>query len=106
MTSTTHTDPPRPRPEITARMPGGPPLLVPAIAFAVLSVVPFALLMAGVAVPALLKCLLPRPLAISGLIIAAIGMLSTATLRTLTLGPTVPVVRSADFSGCSRSASC
>lgn len=55
--------------------------------------VPFALLMAGVAVPALLKALMPRPLAIIGLVIAAIGMLSTFTLLTLTLGPTVPVVR-------------
>lgn len=210
MTSTVPTDLPTPRPEIAVRMPGGPPLLVPAIAFAVLTVaavlvsvktptpaasaqtvltyqlehgtvvrlggflqfaaalplaiwaatvhgrlsalgvravgttmalvggvlasaslalggligwtsaetahlhdpaiarmlgdlgfatgavgyvVPFALLMAGVAVPALLKELMPRPLAITGLVIAVIGMLSTATLLTLTLGPTVPVVR-------------
>jgi hypothetical protein len=50
-------------------------------------------MMAGVAVPALLKALLPRPLAIIGLVIAAIGMISTATLLTLVLGPTVPVVR-------------
>jgi hypothetical protein len=56
-------------------------------------VVPFALLMAGVAVPSLLTGLLPRPLAITGLVIAAIGMISTATLLTLDLGPTVPVVR-------------
>jgi len=56
-------------------------------------VVPFALMMAGVAVPALLKALLPRPLAITGLVIAAIGMISTATLLTLVLAPTVPVVR-------------
>jgi len=56
-------------------------------------VVPFALMMAGVAVPSLLKRLMPRPLAITGLVIAAIGMISTATLLTLVLGPTVPVVR-------------
>lgn len=56
-------------------------------------VVPFALLMAGVAVPSLLKGLMPRPLAITGLVIAAIGMISTATLLTLNLGLTVPVVR-------------
>lgn len=210
MTSTTRTDPPRPRPEIGLRTAGGPPLLVPAIAFAALTVaavavsihtptpgaspqsvlnyqlehgtvvrlggflqfaaalplaiwaatvhgrlhalgvravgatmalvggvlasaslalggliawtsaetahlgdpvtarvlgdlafatgavgyvMPFALLIAGVAVPALLKRLMPRPLAITGLIIVAIGMLSTATLLTLTLGPTVPLVR-------------
>ncbi|MGI8678082.1 MAG: DUF4386 domain-containing protein [Jatrophihabitans sp.] len=56
-------------------------------------VVPFALLVAGVAVPSLLKGLMPRPLAITGLVIAAIGMISTATLLSLNLGPTVPVVR-------------
>ncbi len=56
-------------------------------------VVPFALLMAGVAVPSLLTGLLPRPLAITGLVIAAIGMISTATLLTMNLGPTLPVVR-------------
>lgn len=210
MTSTVHTDLPKPRPDISARMPSGPPLLVPAIAFAVLTVtavlvsiktptptasaqtvldyqrdhatmvrvggflqfaasvplaiwaatvhgrlralgvraagstmalvggvlaaaslalggligwtsaetahlgdpaiarllgdlafatgavgyvVPFALLMAGVSVPALLNRLMPRLVAVGGLIIAAVGMLSTATLLTLTLGPTVPVVR-------------
>ncbi len=210
MTSTVHTDLPKPRPDVVVRLPGGPPLLVPAIAFAVLTVaavavsmhtptptasaqavltyqldhgtavrlggflqfaaalplaiwaatvhgrlralgvravgttmdlvggvlasaslalggligwasaetaqlgdpvvakllselgfatgavgyvVPFALMMAGVAVPCLLKALLPRPLAITGLVIAAIGMISTATLLTLVLGPTVPVVR-------------
>lgn len=56
-------------------------------------VVPFALLIAGVAVPALIMKLIPRALAIAGLILAAIGMIATATLLTATLDPTLPVVR-------------
>ncbi|MET3807231.1 hypothetical protein ABIB25_004254 [Nakamurella sp. UYEF19] len=56
-------------------------------------VVPFALLIAGVAVPALIMKLTPRPLAIAGLVLAAVGMTATATLLTATLDATLPVVR-------------
>ena len=56
-------------------------------------VVPFALLIAGVAVPSLIMNLMPRPLALAGLVLAAIGMSATATLLTDTLDPTLPVVR-------------
>lgn len=54
---------------------------------------PFALLMAGVAVPSLILRFLPRPLAWTGLVVAAIGMLSTATLLTPALDVTLPVLR-------------
>jgi hypothetical protein len=56
-------------------------------------VVPFALLIAGAAVPALILRLTPAPLAWAGLVIAAIGMLSTLTLVTSALDPTLPIVR-------------
>jgi hypothetical protein len=56
-------------------------------------VVPFALLVAGVAVPSLLLGLTPRWLAWTGLVIAAVGMVSTLTLLTSALDPTLPIVR-------------
>jgi len=56
-------------------------------------VVPFALLIAGVAVPALILRLTPAPLAWAGLVIAAVGMLSTLTLVTSALDPTLPIAR-------------
>ena len=56
-------------------------------------VVPFALLVAGVAVPSLLLGLTPRWLAWSGLVIAAVGMLSTLTLLSAALDPALPVTR-------------
>ena len=56
-------------------------------------VVPFALLIAGVAVPSLILRLTPRPLAWGGLVIAAIGMLSTLTLLTSALDFTLPIGR-------------
>jgi hypothetical protein len=55
--------------------------------------VPFALLLAGVAVPALILRLTPRWLAWAGLVLAAIGMLSTFTLLTSALEVTLPIVR-------------
>ena len=54
---------------------------------------PFALLMAGVAVPSLILRFLPRPLAWTGLVIAAIGMLTTFTLLTPALDVTLPILR-------------
>jgi hypothetical protein len=56
-------------------------------------VVPFALLIAGVAVPSLVLRLTPRPLAWGGLVVAAIGMLSTLTLLTSALDFTLPIGR-------------
>jgi hypothetical protein len=56
-------------------------------------VAPFALLVAGVAVPALLLGLLPRTLAWAGLVIAALGMLSVFALLTPTLYVLLPVGR-------------
>jgi hypothetical protein len=56
-------------------------------------VVPFALLIAGVAVPCLILGLLPRPVAVTGLVIAGAGMISTLTLLTLNLGPALPIGR-------------
>jgi hypothetical protein len=56
-------------------------------------VVPLALLLAGVAVPSLLLDLVPRPLAWAGLVIAAIGVLSTFALLTPALDGTLPVGR-------------
>src|SRR6476660_10208040 len=56
-------------------------------------VVPFALLIAGVAVPSLLLRLTPRPLAWFGLVVAAIGMVSTLTLLTPALDFTLPIGR-------------
>jgi hypothetical protein len=60
-------------------------------------VVPFALLIAGAAVPALILRLTPRWLAWAGLVIAAVGMLSTLTLLTGALDPTLPIVRFGGF---------
>src|SRR6185437_2424741 len=56
-------------------------------------VVPFALLITGAAVPALILRLTPRWLAWAGLVIAAVRMLSTLTLLTGTLDPTLPIGR-------------
>lgn len=54
---------------------------------------PFALLLAGIAVPGLILRLLPRPLAWSGLVIGAVGVLSSATILTQALDPTLPITR-------------
>jgi len=56
-------------------------------------VVPFALLVAGIAVPALLLRLIPRPLALIGLAIAIVGMLSTFTILTSAMDATLPIGR-------------
>lgn len=56
-------------------------------------VAPFGLLLAGVAVPALILGLMPRPLAWAGLVIAAVSVLSTFTLLTPALDATLPVGR-------------
>jgi hypothetical protein len=56
-------------------------------------VVPLGLLVAGVAVPVLILRLTPRPLAWTGLVIAALGVLSTFTLLTSALDATLPVGR-------------
>lgn len=56
-------------------------------------VVTFALLIAGVSVTGLLGRLLPRPLAWAGLVLAAVGMLSTFTLVASPVGFLLPVVR-------------
>jgi hypothetical protein len=56
-------------------------------------VVPFALLVAGVAVPSLVLRLTPRWLAWAGLVIAAAGVLSTLTLLTSALDATLPIGR-------------
>lgn len=56
-------------------------------------VVPFALLIAGIAVPAVITRLLPRWLGIAGLVIAALGMIATLALLTSALYPLLPVVR-------------
>jgi hypothetical protein len=56
-------------------------------------VVPLALLLAGVAVPSLILGLVPRSLAWAGLVIAAIGVLSTFALLTPALDATLPVGR-------------
>lgn len=55
--------------------------------------VPFALLIAGVAVPSLILRLTPRALAWSGLVIAVVGVLSTLALLTSALYPLVPISR-------------
>ncbi len=56
-------------------------------------VVVFALLLAGVSVPGLLAGLLPRALSWAGLVLAAVGMLSTLTLLVSGFGYLLPVVR-------------
>ena len=56
-------------------------------------VVPLALLLAGVAVPSLILRLTPRPFAWAGLVIAAVGVVSTFTLVTPALDATLPIAR-------------
>lgn len=56
-------------------------------------VVPLGLLLAGVSVPALIQRLTPRPWAWFGLVVAAVSVLSTVTLLTSALDPTLPVGR-------------
>ena len=56
-------------------------------------VVPFSLLISGVAIPSLILRLTPRPLAWAGLVVAAIGMVSTLTLLTSALDFTLPIGR-------------
>lgn len=56
-------------------------------------VVPFAMLIAGVAVPGLLLGLLPKALALAGLIIAGLGALATFALLTPALDPLLPIGR-------------
>lgn len=51
------------------------------------------LLVAGIAVPALLLRLLPRPLAIAGLVIAGLAELTTLTLIWPALAPLLPLAR-------------
>ncbi|TKA08321.1 DUF4386 domain-containing protein [Actinacidiphila oryziradicis] len=53
----------------------------------------FALLIAGVSVPGLLAGLLPRAVTWTGLVLAAVGMLSTLTLLASGFGYLLPVVR-------------
>ena len=56
-------------------------------------VVPFALLLAGVCVPALILRLTPRPWAWLGLAVAVAAVLSTFTLLTATLDVLLPIGR-------------
>ena len=56
-------------------------------------VVPLALLLAGVAVPSLILRLTPPWLAWTGLVIAAVGAVSTFTLVTSALDATLPIAR-------------
>jgi len=56
-------------------------------------VVPLSLLLAGVAVPSLIRRLMARPLAWTGLAIAGVGALSTFALLTPALDFTLPVGR-------------
>jgi hypothetical protein len=56
-------------------------------------VVPLALLIAGIAVPALILHLMPRPVAWAGLVLAGLGMLATLTLLTPALYPLLPIGR-------------
>ena len=53
----------------------------------------FALLVLGIAVPALVLRLLPRWLGIAGLVIAAFGVVALVSLAVPVLGPALPVVR-------------
>jgi hypothetical protein len=55
--------------------------------------VAFALLVLGIAVPALVLRLLPRWLGIAGLVIAAFGVVALVSLAVPVLGPALPVVR-------------
>ena len=54
---------------------------------------PLSLLLAGVAVPSLIRRLMARPLAWTGLAIAGVGALSTFALLTPALDFTLPVGR-------------
>lgn len=56
-------------------------------------VAPLGLLVAGIAVPALILRLLPRPVAWAGLVIAALSLLSTFALLTSALDFTFPIGR-------------
>jgi hypothetical protein len=56
-------------------------------------VVPFAMLLAGVAVPSLILRLMPTALAWAGLIIAGLGALATLTLLTPALDVLLPITR-------------
>ncbi|WP_433340705.1 hypothetical protein [Streptomyces sp. CA-253872] len=56
-------------------------------------VVPFGLLLAGVAVPSPLAGLLPRPLAWAGLVLAGLAELSVLALLAEPLAPLLPVAR-------------
>lgn len=56
-------------------------------------VVPFGLLVAGVAVPSLLLRFVPRPVGVAGLAIAVAALVSTFTLATDALDPTLPIGR-------------
>ena len=56
-------------------------------------VVPFGLLIAGVAVPSLILRFVPRPLAWIGLVIGALAMLATFSLVVPALDPLLPVGR-------------
>lgn len=55
--------------------------------------VPFALLIAGIAVPSLFLRLLPKPIAWAGLVVAALAMLGTLVLITDVAGPALPIGR-------------
>jgi hypothetical protein len=55
--------------------------------------VALALAITGISVPGLLGRLLPRPLALIGVALGAVGALSTLTLVNLDFGPALPVVR-------------
>lgn len=57
------------------------------------SVVPLGLLVAGIAVPGLLLRLLPRPLALAGLLLGGLAELTTLTLVWPELAPVLPAVR-------------
>lgn len=54
---------------------------------------PFALLVAGVAVPGMVMGLLPRWLGVAGLVIAVLGVVAVLTLVVPALAPVLPVVR-------------
>lgn len=55
--------------------------------------VPFALLLAGVAVPALVLRLVPRTLAAAGTVLAVVGVLSSITVLTSSFDATLPITR-------------
>jgi hypothetical protein len=56
-------------------------------------VVPFGLLIAGVAIPSLILRFVPRPLAWAGLVIGALAMLATFSLVAPVLDPLLPIGR-------------